>query len=410
MPYTNLTFPGTVTSETTGDVAWSNPTNITADDTNYATATLTTGQDTEKLRATNFGFSLPTESSVTDIFVRVKVKSDITEEIQFQGISLVYNGAVIGDTYKNGVYVYDSEAIFIISEGIWNYNLDYGTVNDSTFGVEVSFEDQNITTSATVSVNSIQVNVNYTLSSLYSSVEDVNNLSVDNLVELYRIDFSPIGYNEVLYITPYTEGQGASVDFNGISYTPIPMSTSGFGWDGKAALPTPSITLSNVLNTFSAINVTYGNMLGVQVQRIQTFAKYLDNGSSPDPNAKLPLDTYYISQKVNQNELTVEYKLTSIVDLEGIKLPRGKYYKDSCIYQYRRPLKDINSEFIGFDYGRRTTCPYAGGEFYDINGESVTEPLEDVCSYRLETGCIPRFGEDSELPFKAFPGLSDNPT
>jgi lambda family phage minor tail protein L len=408
MPYTDVTYPTTAsTSIGTGDIDWTNASNIRANDDTYATCALIAGESTYELQATNFGFTLSNTSVINRISVRAKVKQGTGEELQFKEVKLLYNGAVVGDTYKAGAFIYEEELIFSISEGMWETYLRYSEINDSSFGVAISFEGRDGAAVGTVSVNYITVDLAY---SEDNQLSDIRDLSVDSIVELYQIDFTPIGYAQQLYITPYTDGQGAAVTFNGIAYQPIPMSATGFGWDGKGALPTPTIVLSNALNTFSEINITYGNLLGVEIKRIQTFRRYLDTGASPDPFATLPIDVYYIAQKVNQNEVTVEYKLASIVDLEGVMLPRGKYYRDSCIYQYRRPLKNINGEFISFDYGIRTTCPYAGDAYFDINGDSVQSPLEDTCSYRLETGCIKRFGEVNPLPIKAFPGLSDKPS
>jgi len=409
MPETSITYPTSVSTTTVTDgVDWTNPSNITANNGSYATCTLAATESTYELKATNFGFSLDKYHVPTTISVRIKCKQGSSDELQFKGINLLYDGAIIGNVYREDTYIYGDEHIFTVGEGLWESNIDYAKVSDSSFGVSVYYEGRDGSATGTVSVEYITVNVGY---SIEEEITDIRDLSVDNAIELYSIDFSPIGYSSNLFITPYTNGQGQEVVFNGITYQPIPMSTSGFGWDGKSALPTPTITLSNVLNTFSEINITYGNLLGVEVTRIQTFAQYLDTGSSPDPFATLPEDVYYIAQKVNQNDITVEYKLASIVDLEGIKLPRGKYYRDSCIHQYRRPLKDTNGNFIEFDYGKRTTCPYAGDALFDINGESVTESLEDVCSYRLQTGCIPRFKDSiTGIPIKAFPGITDKPS
>ena len=53
----------------TGTVAWSNPTYVFAEDTSYATATLTSGQTSEWLKATGYGFSLPSTATIVGIEV-----------------------------------------------------------------------------------------------------------------------------------------------------------------------------------------------------------------------------------------------------------------------------------------------------------------------------------------------------
>ena len=59
MPETSITYPTSVTTSAgTGDVDWTNPSNITANNGSYATCTLAATESTYELQATNFGFTL----------------------------------------------------------------------------------------------------------------------------------------------------------------------------------------------------------------------------------------------------------------------------------------------------------------------------------------------------------------
>jgi type II secretory pathway pseudopilin PulG len=67
--------PGTLANDnSTGTVAWSNPQNAAASDDSYATSTSSGSQLTYYLKATNFGFSLPSDSTISGIEAGVERK------------------------------------------------------------------------------------------------------------------------------------------------------------------------------------------------------------------------------------------------------------------------------------------------------------------------------------------------
>ena len=66
--------PGTVVdSDATGTVAWTNPMNATTSDNVYATISCPTGIS-HYLKATNFGFSIPTGATINGIVVEIERK------------------------------------------------------------------------------------------------------------------------------------------------------------------------------------------------------------------------------------------------------------------------------------------------------------------------------------------------
>ena len=76
MANTAATSPGTMADDATvGTVAWSNPDNAKVSDNAYATYTTTfTTRTTHYLKATNFGFSIPTGATINGILVEVERK------------------------------------------------------------------------------------------------------------------------------------------------------------------------------------------------------------------------------------------------------------------------------------------------------------------------------------------------
>jgi len=93
------------------------------------------------------------------------------------------------------------------------------------------------------------------------------------------------------------------------------------------------------------------------VTRIRTFAKYLDSknfsditqpnssqGSysnpfpdqyEPDPYAEFPRDIFYVERKSNENKVNLEYELSALMDVEGVKLPRRVVMSQKCGFTYR---------------------------------------------------------------------------
>ena len=125
---------------------------------------------------------------------------------------------------------------------------------------------------------------------------DIQKLNVGSpFVELYSLDATKLG-GETYYFTPMTSG-GGLVTFNGVEYSPLPVETEGFEYDGTGKMPRPIIRVSNVNLTFVAVITTYNDLVGAKLTRRRTYAKYLDDGSEPDPNAQFPRDVFYIERK-----------------------------------------------------------------------------------------------------------------
>jgi len=147
--------------------------------------------------------------------------------------------------------------------------------------------------------------------------------------------------------------------WKGKRYIPFPITIEGFEIVSRGTLPKPKMTFSNhaqnaYYNTFftqikSQIR-NIGDIIGLKILRRRTFLKYLDavnfksNGGiinnddfqiDPDNNAELAADIYYIDRKLKENKNVLEYELSSILDLENIRLPLRTLYSSSCSFDYR---------------------------------------------------------------------------
>ena len=135
-------------------------------------------------------------------------------------------------------------------------------------------------------------------------------------------------------------------------------------------------------------------------------------GVQPEANMQMQMRTYnsavvaninfseeefVIDQKVTENRVYAEFKMTSYMDKEGAKLPNRRILKDYCPKKYRV----YNSDTSTFQY---FNCPYNGTNYFNAKGEVVTLPAEDRCNKKF-SNCRLRFGTSVELPYGGFPGV-----
>ena len=221
-----------------------------------------------------------------------------------------------------------------------------------------------------------------------SSIKSVNfeltNLTPSSLVTFFEIDLSGLLEDKGITLA----GQAAEIGFssdlkdgvmrfhnnikifnsyikwNTNTYYPAPINAEGFESTSTGTLPTPTLSIASQSETGSDQLALlrheiakFGDIIGAKVTRRRTFAKYIDaanfstkgarklkqgerafqipDGYEPDPHAELPKEIYYIERKEVENKSIIKYTLSSILDLEGIKLPKRTIISDKCVWQYR---------------------------------------------------------------------------
>jgi lambda family phage minor tail protein L len=223
----------------------------------------------------------------------------------------------------------------------------------------------------------------------------LHSLETDTKVELFVLDATVLGAGVHRWTTTATD---TDLLWQGQSYPYAVVNATGFESNAQGTLPRPRIEVSNVGSVFTSLVRQYGDLLGSTVTRVRTFAKFLDNGSAPDPTAYLPPDVYVVDQKSSHTKNTIVWELTPFLDATGMQIPRRQVLRDTCLHTYR---KWDGSAFVYTG----VTCPYVGASYFKSDDTStVTESL-DNCS-RLVTGCKLRFGATAELPTRAFPGVA----
>jgi lambda family phage minor tail protein L len=159
----------------------------------------------------------------------------------------------------------------------------------------------------------------------------------DAIVELFDVDLSPItgDSNDVYYFSNQLKPDDTKIQWKGNVYEPLPIIATGYEKSTSGQIEQPSLTVANVLGTFSELIKDYEDMVGAKVTRRRTLGKYLDGEIEADSLQEFPVDIYYIERKSQENALAITWELASILDLEGLKLPRRIITQNLCLWRYR---------------------------------------------------------------------------
>lgn len=160
--------PSTLANDNSiGSVAWSNPSNAGASDNSYATAVLTTGTIGNYLKATNFGFSIPSGATIDGIVVEIEKKGSVNSgpaRIVDNVVKLVIGGTITGNNKASASAwpTSDTVASYGTSTDLWGTTPTDSDINASTFGVVLAPRNASIKMSITASVDHMKITVYYT--------------------------------------------------------------------------------------------------------------------------------------------------------------------------------------------------------------------------------------------------------
>lgn len=211
------------------------------------------------------------------------------------------------------------------------------------------------------------------------------------LVDLFELDATAQG-GAITRFHAGVNGLGASVVWQGNTYTAYPIEASGFEWGGRGPLPRPTLRVANVTGLVGALVRDYDDLIGARIVRRRTLVQYLDavnfDGGNPsaDPNIHFPDEVYYVHRKAGENKLLIEFELAAAWDVHGVRLPRRQVIGNVCTWRYRS-----------------AECGYTGTKYFNVADEAVSGSADDVCGKRLAS-CRARFGQHAELPYGGFPG------
>lgn len=135
--------PGTMADDSSyGGVAWGNVNNAKVSDNAYANLSSAYSLDTHYLKATNFGFAIPSGATINGVSVSIERKKVVgnPNSVEDSVIKLVKGGTVSG-TNKSATATWNNTEGVVTFGGasdLWGLSLTDSDVNASNFGVVIS--------------------------------------------------------------------------------------------------------------------------------------------------------------------------------------------------------------------------------------------------------------------------------
>lgn len=256
-------------------------------------------------------------------------------------------------------------------------------------------------------------------------ISELQAIAPPEVIELFQLELNEDqhGTSTTHYFSAAREGGAGGIIFAGQTYTAIPLEADGFAYNGQGSLPRPTLRISNLFSTITALIATLPNGLeGAKVTRLRTLAKYIDsenfiglgyetyvvadywkvgytaNNTTADSTALFPKEIYYVDRKSTENRNLIEFELASAFDLAGVRAPKRQcisrcqwvYKSAECGYD---PTDGPGKNVDGVQYTR-----------FNASDEGVLTDAEDVCG-KKQSSCECRFGDVNELPFGGYPGI-----
>lgn len=212
--------------------------------------------------------------------------------------------------------------------------------------------------------------------------EEIQKLEVSAVVELYELDTTVIGGEDIYYFHAGTNELIQPVQWQGNTYQPFPVNVTGFEYKGQGTLPRPKMSVSNISGIITTLLMSLDDLLGAKVTRRRTLAKFI----LEEIDEEFEPDIYFVDRKVTESRDVVEFELASSIDLAGVMVPKRQVIQNICVWKYRS-----------------ADCGYTGTDYFDKNDNPVASESQDRCGKRLSS-CQCRFGEFEPLPFGNFPG------
>ena len=152
--------PGTMANDaTTGAHAWADPDNAKTSNDVYSVTTWSSGSSSQYLKATNFGFSIPSGATINGILVEIERKGNAT--CSDYETFIVKADGTWGTTDKaTGTVIPDTDTYisFGANNDLWDESWTAENINDVDFGVVYRVSAYN----GPISVDHIRITITYT--------------------------------------------------------------------------------------------------------------------------------------------------------------------------------------------------------------------------------------------------------
>ncbi len=164
-PTSGPNFPSTAVNDAgVGTIAWTNPGNVTASDNTRATASIGFGAVTNYIKATGFGFSIATGSTIDGILVEWEVSVAANNFIKDSAARIV-QGGTIGSTDKSSGTLWTTTDTFLShgsSSDLWGLSWAAADINATTFGAALAATMEVMVAPQTGQVDSVRITVTFT--------------------------------------------------------------------------------------------------------------------------------------------------------------------------------------------------------------------------------------------------------
>ena len=140
-PYTGSTV---VTDATVGNKDWTNPSYAQTEDGSRAAVYLAPNDVTYYLKATGFGFSIPTGAVIDHIVVGFKIDASVTDMNQYASVKIVKGGTIQGTEMKDTspYYWWTETPTWVVfpesGTSLWGLSWTASDINSPDFGVAVA--------------------------------------------------------------------------------------------------------------------------------------------------------------------------------------------------------------------------------------------------------------------------------
>lgn len=273
-----------------------------------------------------------------------------------------------------------------------------------------------------------------------------SSLLPDALIELFEIDFSnmQISFEQLKDLYGINVGSDTIYRFcssingtnpivwQGYSYQPMPIVAEDFEQRNDGRFPRPKLIISNPDGIFSRIIYNNKDFVGCKVTRKRTYIRFLDDanfanrnlnseGKNPfgqsDKDSYIPDDVYYINRKVSEDKNTIQFELSSPLELKESWLPSRRLFSNLCTWNYRceigcaykgLPIETIEGQDlrVGFAYNKNEN-----NQGY-VNPQGFQGGIDDIPEWSKygKTGSVnQQSGYSLSDIVKIIPRGSDNP-
>ena len=230
--------------------------NITANDNNNATYSIGRNNNSPSLNATNFGFNIPLNATISGIQVTIGRYAIISNAIRDNSVRLIVGGAVIGANAANTTLFWpttEAPANYGSTTYLWGLTLSPSQVNAINFGVALIAQNTTGTNNISARVDYIQISITYTLPGL-----NWYTLPTGGSPIFYGSPFNPVGVAGSGLSN--TNTSGTTTYWAACSSTPDCRTATDFVINSR---PVPTITgpASVCLNSTTTY-ITEGGMTG----------------------------------------------------------------------------------------------------------------------------------------------------